>query len=458
MGFSVTLNTAGSQTLTVTDVTNPKPPPPPAPPPAGGSVVIGVANYIPGLHFTLAPSTTAPTAGVPFGLTVTAWDQYNHVATHYVGTVTFAVSGTSAGGGPASGGGAGVVLPADYTFTAADAGVHSFTNGFTLVTAGTQGIGIRDTAYVSGQTVTGVNVTVIPAAAATLRLTALPGAVTAGTGVTLTVTAYDAYGNVATGYTGTVHFTSSDGQAVLPADATLTNGTGTFSATLETAGTQSLTAADAANPALTATETGIAVSPAAASTFQVAGFPSAVTAGTAATFTVTALDAYGNVATGYTGTVHFTSSDAQAVLPADATLAGGTGTFTATLLTAGSQALTATDAANPAVTGSEAGVAVSPAAASVLVVSAPATVTAGVPFTFTVTLLDAYGNVATGYTGTVHFGSSDPAAALPADYTFTATDAGVQTFTATLATSGSQSLTATDVAGSLSSTLSIVVS
>ena len=36
----------------------------------------------------------------------------------------------------------------------------------------------------------------------------------------MTVTAVDAYGNVATGYTGTVHFTSSDGQAVLPANYT----------------------------------------------------------------------------------------------------------------------------------------------------------------------------------------------------------------------------------------------
>jgi len=32
----------------------------------------------------------------------------------------------------------------------------------------------------------------------------------------VTVTAFDQYGNIATGYTGTVHFGSSDGQAVLP--------------------------------------------------------------------------------------------------------------------------------------------------------------------------------------------------------------------------------------------------
>ena len=36
---------------------------------------------------------------------------------------------------------------------------------------------------------------------------------------TTTLTAKDAFGNTATGYNGTVHFTSTDGQAVLPADS-----------------------------------------------------------------------------------------------------------------------------------------------------------------------------------------------------------------------------------------------
>ena len=47
----------------------------------------------------------------------------------------------------------------------------------------------------------------------------------------------------------------------------------------------------------------------------------------------------------------------------------------------------------------------------------------GTPFSVTVTALDQYGNVATGYTGTVHFTSSDGQAVLPANYTFTAGDA-----------------------------------
>jgi hypothetical protein len=50
--------------------------------------------------------------------------------------------------------------------------------------------------------------------------------------------------------------------------------------------------------------------------------------------------------------VHFTSSDAQAILPADSTLTNGVGTFSATLRTPGSQTLTATDTVNPSIAGS----------------------------------------------------------------------------------------------------------
>src|SRR5205085_12653250 len=132
----------------------------------------------------------------------------------------------------------------------------------------------------------------------------------------------DAYGNVVTGYRGTVHFTSSDAQAGLPSDDTFTaadKGVHTFSATLKTAGSQSLTATDTANASLSGTEGSIAVAPAAATTLILAGFPTSITAGVSGMAAVTAWDAYGNVATGYTGTVHFTASDPQAVLPADYT-------------------------------------------------------------------------------------------------------------------------------------------
>jgi hypothetical protein len=152
------------------------------------------------------------------------------------------------------------------------------------------------------------------------------------------------------GYSGTVHFTSTDAQAELPADVVLNNGTGTFSATLKTAGPSTISATDTAISALTGTSGTIAVSAVAATHFTVTA-PTSATSGIPFSFTVTALDQFNNTATSYAGTVHFTSSDGTAALPADATLTGGTGTFSATLQTAGDQTITATDTVTSSITG-----------------------------------------------------------------------------------------------------------
>jgi len=51
-----------------------------------------------------------------------------------------------------------------------------------------------------------------------------PGTVKARIAFNFTVTAFDAFQNIAATYPGAVHFTSSDGAATLPADSTLFNG------------------------------------------------------------------------------------------------------------------------------------------------------------------------------------------------------------------------------------------
>ncbi len=84
-----------------------------------------------------------------------------------------------------------------------------------------------------------------------------------------------------------------------------------------------------------------------------------------------------------------------------------------------------------------------PAPATHFSISAPATETAGTAFTITVTALTGTNTTATGFTGTVSFTSSDVLAGLPTGYTFTAANGGVQTFTATLKTAGSETLTVT---------------
>ena len=170
-------------------------------------------------------------------------------------------------------------------------------------------------------------------------------------------------------------------------------------------------------------------------------------------------DAYGNTATGYTGTVHFTCSDGAAVLPGNYTFTGGDNgvhTFTNayTLKTAGSRTAHRHrhrhrldhrhQRRNHRQPGRRSDASTSPR---------PGLGTAGSCRERDDHRRDAFGNVATGYTGTVHFTSSDGAATLPADYTFTGGDNGVHTLSVTLKTAGSQTVTATDtVTGSITGT------
>ncbi len=132
-----------------------------------------------------------------------------------------------------------------------------------------------------------------------------------------------------------------------------------------------------------------------ATKFVVSGFPSSVTAGIAGSVMVTAEDQYGNTATGYTGAVHFTSSDSKAVLPADAGLTDGTGSFAVTFETAGSQSITATDTSDNSVTGSETGITVSPASPT-LTSMPPLAAVAGTGFTDSSVLADTSGSNAGG--------------------------------------------------------------
>ena len=173
--------------------------------------------------------------------------------------------------------------------------------------------------------------------------------VTAGTAFSITVTALDASNNTVTTYSGTVHFTSTDKQAVLPANTTLINGAGTFSVTLKTAGAQTVTATDTVT-AISGISGSINVSGRTATHLSVSAPTSAVT-GNAFGFMVAALDASNNIVTNYTGTVHFASTDPQAVLPANSALTGGAVNFSATLKTVGVQTVTATDTLTASITG-----------------------------------------------------------------------------------------------------------
>ena len=359
-------------------------------------------------------------AGTALSLTVTATDALGNAAVGYLGTVSFSSNDAQAG------------LPASYTFTAADAGAHTFS--VTLKSSGLRAVVASDPVNFLGGS---VSVTV--SAHAATHFAVLGGAGAIGVARPVTVAALDDYGNPDAAYAGTVHFTSTDPLAKLPADATLAGGFGAFGVTLLTVGAETITATDTVTATITGTSSFTAAPPAPAS-YALTGL-AATTAGLTQSFTLTVKDTIGQVATGYRGVVYFTSPDWQAGLPAMYTFTAadaGVHTFAVTFKTAGLQSVTARDALSAGFTGSQSGVAVTAAAATQFAVTTTTDLTspvvAGTVMAVTVTARDAFGNVATTYRGKVAVTSTDAQAALPSNYNFTAADAGTHTFSVTVKT------------------------
>jgi hypothetical protein len=180
-------------------------------------------------HFAVASANAAPTAGVPFNISVTALDAAGQRVATYSGTVQLTSSNGKA------------VQPATGALTN---GTGTFS--VTLNTAGNQTI----TATAAALTGTSNSITVTTQGATKFSVSA-PGTATAGTAFSFTVTALDSANNVVTSYAGTVHLTSSDRQGVMPGNTTLTNGTGTFSATLKTANGETVSATDTVTASIT---------------------------------------------------------------------------------------------------------------------------------------------------------------------------------------------------------------
>ncbi|WP_309896956.1 lamin tail domain-containing protein, partial [Archangium sp.] len=265
-------------------------------------------------------------------VTLEVLDGFGVRDTGYTGTVRFASSDSKA------------TLPAEYTFATADLGLKMFTVRF--VSQGEQTLTVQDTAMATLSVTASTRVKWGDVAKLVLEA---PESVVAGAEFSAQVTALDGFGYTVEDYTGTVSFSSFESGSTLPGVYTFTlddKGSRAFSFTLERAVSTELAVMDVAL-ALNATDT-VAVSAAPASRLILAVVPAPtgpVMAGTGLTVEVTAKDAYGNVATGYAGTVRFESSDAQAVLPADASFAGagGSKSFPVTLKTVGEHSLSAKD-------------------------------------------------------------------------------------------------------------------
>lgn len=435
----VVFGTTGTQTVSASDTADPAV--------AGTSSALTVA---PGAAATMAvyASTPSTTAGAPLPITVAVFDSSGNLVTDYTGTVRLASTDPRA------------VMPPEYTFTTGpggDNGSHTFT--LALATAGEELVSAADVSPPPGQPAAGgtsdpITVTAGPAAQLTAGVS--PSTAVAGGPVDVTVTALDGYGNVAVSFTGQVALSSSDPKATLPAPEPASGGVATFAnAMLATAGPQSVTATAAG---MSTTAEGILVLPGATAGFTLGG-PVTTVAGASIQLTATAVDGFGNTVTGYAGTVQLSSTDPDAVLPPDYTFRAadaGTHVFTAGLQRVGSQTVTVADTAEPLVHGTSPPISVAPAPASRLILAAPTSAAAGTPATLSLTALDPYGNVASGYAGSVSFASSDPAAGLPNPYAFVpgaSGDGGGHRFTVVLTAVGVQTVTATDIGNpSLSAT------
>jgi hypothetical protein len=96
-----------------------------------GGVNIGAFQASASSLTVSAPDTV--TAGTAFDVTVSAFDVFDQPAVGYTGTITFSSADP-----------AGATLPDDYTFTLADAGVHTFAGLSTLYTPGTWDVTATD--------------------------------------------------------------------------------------------------------------------------------------------------------------------------------------------------------------------------------------------------------------------------------------------------------------------------
>lgn len=258
----------------------------------------------------------------------------------------------------------------------------------------------------------------------------------------------DARGDVVASATTAVTLTLTGQAGFTPVTVSAVNGVATFSGLrVDTAGAFTFTATAGA---LNKASQSFTVGAGAASKLAVSNLPASVSAGTASSVVVSVTDAFGNRLQGYTGTVHFTSTDAQALLPADATFTSadqGQRTLSGVVFkTAGTQSLTVKDTVNASLTSTVATEVRSSAAVSFAVVAGAGPFVAGAATSFELVARDAFGNVAKDYASTVTFSSTDAQAVLPGAYTFTLVDEGRHSFSVELRTAGNQDVVAADVA------------
>ncbi len=243
---------------------------------------------------------------------------------------------------------------------------------------------------------------------------------TAGSAFNVTITAVDALGNLINDFDGKVDLSSSTGaQTLTPTEVTMNNGVWTGQITITKASSiVTISAVDRTNPPHTGTSNQFEVRPGVLSKLQVllpgetatpgvapgkSGSVESILAGTSLQVRVNAIDNWWNVISTVSHTVHISSTDPSANLPSDAALYNGTRQFVLTLNSTGVHTISAHDVTQPSVTpGTSSQILVNPGNLyqfSFNNIIGP--VTAGIPFTVTITAEDQYGNQLESYSGSL---------------------------------------------------------
>ncbi|MGH9260238.1 MAG: beta strand repeat-containing protein, partial [Acidimicrobiales bacterium] len=276
-----------------------------------------------------------------------------------------------------------------------------------------------------------------------LVFTVQPATTTAGAPINsaVEVTARDAMGNTATGFTGnvTVAIGTNPNGGALSGTTTVAAvaGVATFSTlSIDKSGTgYTLTAG--ATEFSGATSTGFAITPGPATQLAFTVQPSNTTAGATITpaVQVTARDAQGNTATGFTGNVTVAigaNPGGSTRSPAVQAAVAGVATFSALSIEKVGTGYTITAVATGLAGTTSTTFDITPGAATQLVFTVqPATTTAGVTINSAVevTVHDALGNTATGFTGNVTVAiGTNPNGGTLAGTTTLAAAAGIATF------------------------------
>ncbi|CAM3893039.1 invasin domain 3-containing protein [Aquirufa aurantiipilula] len=362
-----------------------------------------------GTGFTFGGTNTL-TAKDAYGNTVTTFDaSANNI------TVTSSLVGTITG------------LSGTNKLTGAGDFVNGIANISNLTYTGAAGVGTFTFTPATGTAATSANVT-ISAGAVTKFIVTGTGTQTAGSSQNITIIAKDASGNTATGYTGAKSITfsganASSSPATNPTVAgtnfgtatsvTFSNGVATVSMSLYKVESASVVATDGSVTTSGSDRLSVTVSPATFSklALSLAG-PQTNGIAFSGTNSLTALDAYGNVVTGFdasgnnvtvttslTGSITGLSGTNKLTSASD--FVNGVANLTSLGLkftgTVGSGTFTFTPATGTAVTSGS--ITINPGSANRLVITGTGTQTAGATQTITITAKDANGNTITSYAG-----------------------------------------------------------